>query len=379
VSLATDIASEMLYPVMPVYLESIGFSVLLIGVLEGIAEAIAGLSKGYFGKWSDHSARRVPFVQAGYTLSAISKPMLILFVYPLWVFFARTLDRFGKGIRTGARDAILAQESTPGTKAKIFGFHRSMDTLGAALGPVFALIYLYYNPGDYKTLFLIAVVPGLIAVITTLLLKEKHRQKTSSNATPGLFSFLKYWRQSPGEYRSLVSGLLVFALINSSDFFLLLKLKQDGVSDTLLITIYIFYNLVYALCAFPLGIVADKWGFKKMFVFGLMLFACVYLGMTLSSNLYVYFTLFFIYGVYASATEGTSKAWISTIVASKDTATAIGTFAGFQSICTLIASSFTGLIWSLYGAMAAFLFTGIGMIILIVYFLVGVSAPAHSR
>ena len=155
VSLFTDTASEMLYPIMPIYLKTIGFSIVLIGILEGVAEATAGLSKGYFGKLSDISGRRVPFVQIGYAFSAISKPMMAIFTFPIWIFFARTIDRFGKGIRTGARDAILSDEATPQTKGKIFGFHRSMDTLGAVIGPALALIYLYYYPEDYKMLFLL--------------------------------------------------------------------------------------------------------------------------------------------------------------------------------------------------------------------------------
>lgn len=141
VSLFTDTASEMLYPVMPIYLKTIGFSIVLIGVLEGFAEALAGLSKGYFGQLSDNSGKRVPFVQLGYALSTISKPMMAIFTFPLWIFFARAIDRLGKGIRTGARDAILSDEATPQTKGKIFGFHRSMDTLGAVIGPALALLY----------------------------------------------------------------------------------------------------------------------------------------------------------------------------------------------------------------------------------------------
>jgi len=166
-------ASEMLYPIMPIYLKSIGFSVVLIGVLEGVAEATAGLSKGYFGKLSDTTNRRAPFVQIGYALSALSKPMMGFSVYPFWIFMARTVDRFGEGIRTGARDALLSEEATPATKATIFGFHRSMDTFGAVLGPLFALLYLYFYPQDYKTLFFIAFVPGLLAVLASFVLKDK--------------------------------------------------------------------------------------------------------------------------------------------------------------------------------------------------------------
>src|SRR6476620_2546520 len=175
VSLFTDVASEMLYPVMPVFLRTIGFSFVLIGVLEGFAEAVAGLSKGYFGKRSDATGKRLPFVQFGYVLSAISKPMMAAFVYPLWIFFARTLDRLGKGVRTGARDALLSQETTPANKGAVFGLHRSMDTLGAVIGPSMAMIYLHFHPGAYRSMFLIAVIPGVIAVGCSYLLREKQR------------------------------------------------------------------------------------------------------------------------------------------------------------------------------------------------------------
>ena len=163
VSLFTDIASEMLYPVMPVFLKHIGFSIIFIGVLEGVAEAVAGLSKSYFGKLSDKSGKRLPFVQLGYALSAISKPMMAVFIFPLWIFLSRTIDRLGKGLRTGARHAMLSDEATKETKGRVFGFHRSMDTFGAVIGPSIALLYLYYHPNDYTSLFLIAFIPGIIA------------------------------------------------------------------------------------------------------------------------------------------------------------------------------------------------------------------------
>ena len=356
---------------MPVYLKTIGFSIVLIGILEGVAEATAGLSKGYFGKLSDTSGKRVPFVQIGYALSAISKPMMGFFIYPLWIFFSRTIDRFGKGIRTGARDAILSDEATPGTKGKVFGFHRSMDTLGAVSGPSLALLYLYFYPQDYKTLFYIAFIPGLLAVIASLYLKDKEKYKplpANKKYTP-FFSFLKYWKVSPLLYRKVVTGLLAFSLFNSSDVFLLLKAKEEGLSDTLVIGVYIFYNLVYALFAFPMGMIADKIGLKKMFVSGLFLFAIVYFGMSAISGIYAFIGLFFLYGIYAAATEGISKAWISNISDKKDTATAIGTYSGFQSICTMLASSAAGLIWYQFGANATFFITGTATIIIILYFL----------
>ncbi len=367
VSLFTDTASEMLYPITPIYLKTIGFSIVLIGVLEGIAEATAGLSKGYFGKRSDLSGKRVPFVQLGYALSTISKPMMAVFVYPLWIFFARTLDRFGKGLRTGARDAMLSDEATPATKGKVFGFHRSMDTFGAVLGPSIALLYLYIYPEDYKTLFFIAFIPGVLAVVSSLYLKDKKTAAPIIKSSAPFFSFLKYWPQSPQEYRKLVKALLFFALFNSSDVFLLLHAKQSGLNDGQVIGLYIFYNLIYALFAFPLGILADNIGLKTIYILGLALFASVYLGMALTTNVYFFFGLFFLYGVFSAATEGVSKAWISNISAKKDTATAIGTFSGLQSICTLLASSLTGFVWFKFGATTAFLITGLAALLVMLY------------
>lgn len=359
----------MLYPIMPIYLKTIGFSIVLIGILEGVAEATAGLSKGYFGKLSDTSGRRVPFVQLGYAFSTISKPMMAIFTFPLWIFFARTIDRFGKGIRTGARDAILSDEATPETKGKVFGFHRSMDTLGAVIGPSLALLYLYFYPQDYKTLFFIAFIPGLFAVLSSFYLKDKKVTEHKTKVKTPFFSFLNYWKVSPSEYRKVVIGLLLFTLFNSSDVFLLLQAKQSGLNDTMVIGVYIFYNLIYALFAFPIGILADKVGLKTIFIIGLGLFATVYFGMSINTNFYFFFGLFFLYGIYASATEGISKAWISNITDKKDTATAIGTFSGLQSICTMLASSLTGLIWFQFGATTAFITTATVTLFVIAYFL----------
>ena len=354
---------------MPIYLKTIGFSVILIGILEGVAEATAGFCKGYFGKLSDASGKRVPFVQAGYLLSAISKPLMAAFAYPIWIFFVRTLDRFGKGIRTGARDALLSDEATSESKGRIFGFHRAMDTTGAVVGPSFALLYLYFYPENYKTLFLIAFIPGSLAVLTSFFLKDKKNTEIKKKISTPFFSFLNYWKQSPAEYRKLLVGLLVFTLFNSSDVFLLLKAKQSGLTDTMVIGIYIFYNLIYALFSFPVGIIADKIGLKTIFITGLCLFAVVYFGIGISTNVYIFAGMFFLYGIYAAATEGISKAWISNIVDKKDTATAIGTFSGLQSICTMLASSLTGLIWFYFDATTAFITTSLVTFLVMLYFI----------
>ncbi|WP_353481865.1 MFS transporter [Haliscomenobacter sp.] len=369
VSLFTDMASEMLYPIMPIFLQSIGFSVLLIGILEGLAEATAGLSKGYFGQQSDLMGRRVPFVQLGYGLSALTKPLMALFFHPLWIFSLRTLDRLGKGIRTGARDALLSDEATPATKAQVFGFHRSMDTTGAVLGPALALLFLYFYPGQYRLLFVLAFFPGLLAILATLYLKEKKQERPVEAATiRSPFSYFGYWRKSNPEYRQLVAGLLIFALFNSSDVLLLLKVKQSGLDDTVVIGIYIFYNLVYALFAYPLGILADRWGKRNIFIMGLLIFAGVYIVIAFTNNLYVYLGLFLLYGLYAAATEGISKAWISGVSAKTETATAIGLYASLQSLCSMLASALAGLIWWKYGAGATFLLSGTVVLIVAGYF-----------
>ena len=373
VSLFTDLASEMLYPVMPVYLRSIGFSVLLIGILEGFAEAIAGLSKGYFGELSDSIGKRLPFVRLGYSLSAISKPMMALFTYPFWIFGARSIDRLGKGIRTSARDAMLSDETSKENKAKVFGFHRGMDTFGAVLGPTVALIFLYFYPANYKTLFLLAFAPGLIAILFTYLIKEKGGEKITRKKTQNkisFFSFINYFKASPLSYRRLVLGLLAFALFNSSDVFLLLKIKDSGLDDTHVIGIYIFYNLIYALSSFPIGILADKIGMKNIFVSGLILFAMVYAGMSYANSLTEFLVLFFLYGLFAAATEGISKAWITNVVHKQNTATAIGTYSAFNSIFSLLASSLAGLLWYTLGAPALFITSAIVTILVAVYFLV---------
>jgi MFS family permease len=318
---------------------------------------------------SDNKGKRLPFVQIGYSLCAISKPMLAAFVYPLWIFFARTIDRLGKGIRTGARDALLSDEATPETKGRVFGFHRSMDTLGAVLGPFAALIFLAYYPEKYKLLFVIAFLPGLLALSLTFLIKEKRIHSTNQAVSKTrFFDFIKYWKESPVLYRKFVGALLAFALINSSDVFLLLKIKEAGYKDTIVIATYIFYNIVYSIFSYPMGILADKIGMKKVFILGLIVFTFVYGGMAFAASKMSFALLFFLYGIYAAATEGIAKAWISNISERKDVATAIGTYTAFQSIATLLASSITGFIWMEFGARTAFLLSA-GITILVVLFI----------
>ena len=367
VSLFADVASEMLYPVIPVYLKEIGFSVLLIGILEGMVNFTAGLSKGYFAKRSDEEGLRIPYIKWGYFFSAASKPMMALFTWPVWIFFVRIQDRLGKGLRTGARDALLSQHATSQTKARVFGFHRSMDTLGAAIGPTLALIFLMIYPGHYREIFFIAFIPGIISVLLIFLLKEK-KQPVSTLGKGNFLSFFKYWNIASTDYKKLVTGLLFLALFNSADIFLILKTKEVTGSDEMAIGAYIVYNIIFAMASYPLGMLADKIGIRKVFLAGLFIFVIVYLVMGVSGNNVLIFSAFILYGIYAAATEGITKAWITNMAGHSNTATAIGFYTSCESICTLVASILAGLLWTGFNSSLPFIVTAIAGATVFLYF-----------
>jgi len=368
ISFFTDVASEMLYPIIPIYLKSVGFSVLFIGILEGIAESIASLSKGYFGNLSDKIGKRLPFVRWGYTLSSIAKPMMGLFPYPITIFFARTLDRFGKGIRTSARDALLSDESTPENKGKVFGFHRAADTAGAVVGPIITLLILNTISIGYRYLFILSAIPGVFVILLCFVLKEKKRELQKSPEKSNFFVFITYLKKSPANYRLVVIPLLIFALINSSDFFLLLKVKEYGYSDSKVILFYILFNFSYALFSFPSGRIADKIGLKKVITFGLLIFSLVYLLINVSGSFAWLIFVFLLYGLFSSSTEGMIKALITNIVPSSETATALGTYNSLSSIGVLLSSSIAGLLWNFFGSTVALGFSGLVSFIIFFYF-----------
>ena len=369
VSLFNDVASEMVIPVMPVFLRSIGFSFFLIGLLEGLAEAVAGISKGYFGNLSDHIGRRLPFVQFGYALSAIAKTSLAFFSTVIPVFFSRMGDKIGKGVRTSARDAMLSDASLPGKKATVFGFHRGMDTVGAVIGPSLALIYLYYHPANYQLLFAITFIPGVIAVGITFLIKEKRLHITSAEKQPGFFSFLKYWKQSGKTYKIIVGGLLFFTILNSSDAFLLLTIKNKGYSDQSMIGIYIFYNLIFALLSYPIGKLTDRLGMMKTIIASLMIFSVVYYIIGFAESIIVFFLAFTAYAIYAAGFDSTTKAIITEHCKKEDTGTALGFYNGCASLFAILASSWTGFIWTNFSPQFAFIISASGTLLLVLYFM----------
>ena len=377
VSFFADIASEMLYPIMPIYLKYIGFSAIGLGFLEGLANATAGLSKGYFGHLSDKWQVRMPFVRLGYAFSALSKPLLAASTMVVWVFSARLFDRLGKGIRTAARDAILAAESTASHRARVFGFHRTLDTLGATLGPIVSLYLLYLYPQQYKLIFMLAFAPGIVSVLLTYLVREQGQKnadtplsppKPSPNNAPTAaakskytrnpFQFFNYWTTASVNYKRALLLFTCFALVNSADAFLLLRMHDIGCSDMQVIGAYIFYNAIFAALSYPLGALGDRWGLKATYISGLLLFAIVYIAMAYVTSFYGALLLFALYGIYAAATESIAKAWISHLCPAQETATAIGLYATLISLAALCASVWTGFVWHYAGATWAFALSG---------------------
>ena len=350
VSLFTDMASEMLYPITPIFLSSVlGASMAVAGLIEGIAEVTAGLLKGYFGVLSDKLGKRSIFVVLGYSLSAIAKPLPGIIPNTFTVLFSRVTDRVGKGVRTAPRDALLASYAENNTGA-VFGFHRAMDTLGAVIGPLLALLMLNYLKFDYQNIFIIAFIPSLIAVIFTLYVKDRVSEISLRPKT----DMLGFWKSSPAQYKILVYLMTIFSLVNSSDVFLILRSKNISGSDTLAIAGYIFYNIIYAVSSYPIGLLADKIGKKKVFIIGLLIFSAVYFGFaSLNSFLFIWI-LFALYGIYASSTEGVLKAWVSDLVPDQNRGSAIGLITMLSSVAMMIGSITAGFLWDTFGSQIPF-------------------------
>ncbi len=355
VSLFTDIASEMLYPVTPIFLTVVlGSSMAVVGVIEGIAEVTAGLLKGYFGNLSDKIGKRSIFVVLGYGISALSKPLPGIFQNIPIVLTSRVSDRVGKGIRTAPRDALLASYSD-GNSGAVFGFHRAMDTLGAAIGPVIALILLYYFPNNFQLIFLVAFVPSVIAVAFTLLVKDK----PGSSKVKSKKNYIGFWKSAPREYKKILILITTFSLVNSSDVFLILKSKDISQSSSLAIFGYVFYNLIYAAASYPLGGLSDKLGKQKVFSFGLIIFSAVYFGFALTPNINFIWVLFALYGIYAASTEGVSKAWISDLIPNEQRGSAIGLLTMLSSFAIMFGSFLTGVLWDKFGSEIPFIISAI--------------------
>jgi MFS family permease len=366
ISLYTDMASEMLYPITPIFLTAVlGSSMAVVGIIEGLAEVTAGIFKGYFGRLSDKLGRRSIFVRIGYGLSALTKPLPGIFPHISTVLFARVTDRVGKGIRTAPRDALLASYSENNSGA-IFGFHRGMDTLGAALGPVCALILLHFYPGNYILIFLVAFIPSVAAVAFTIPVKDKPVEIKAIERK----DYKSFWASASPQYKKLIYLFTIFSLVNSSDVFLILKSKNIAGSATQAILGYIFYNLIYASASYPIGKISDKFGKRNIFIIGLLIFSLVYFGFATTSHEIIIWLLFALYGIYAAATEGIAKAWVSDLIPDQRIGTAIGLLTMISSFAIMTGSMLTGILWDQFGSQVPFfLSSGISLIIVILFFI----------
>jgi MFS family permease len=365
VSFFTDIATEMLYPIMPLYLNDIGYGIVLIGLIEGIAQLVAGVIKLASGLYSDHLGRRKGLVNIGYGSSALAKPLMGVFPTYWAIFGFRLLDRVGKGIRTAPRDALLVDVSTPVNRGRVFGFHRAMDTLGATLGPLITLAILYFYSENIPLIIGLTIIPGVLAVIVGLFLKEQKKRRQSPTGTNGggvrgLALRLKtYYQTSSVRYRKVLAILTVLALIKSTDIYLLLRARELGLSDTLIIVAYVAYNLTGALLVYFIGMLSGRIGYGRTFAVGSVALAVTYV--LLSQNqlpLELVFVAFVVYAVFQSMYEGLSSAWLSLHIKQNDRATGLGVMMAFQAAATLVGTVIVGAAWSLFGAKIVFIIAG---------------------
>jgi MFS family permease len=354
VSFLTDVSTEMVYPLVPLYLTiQLGATPQVVGFIEGVAESLSSILKVFSGYISDKINMRKPIAILGYTSSTLGK--IFLYFSPSWgyVFLGRAIDRFGKGIRTAPRDALIADSSLSSERGKAYGFHRMMDTLGAMSGVILAYYFITSYKGNYKIIFLLSLIPAFLGVLFLFFVKEKIKKKNEIIKISLSFSKL----DKRLKYFLLI--VFIFALGNSSNQFLLLKAKNIGFSIEKVLLLYLTYNISYAIFSYPAGKLSDKIGRKTLLVSGYLFYAIVYLGFAIVSKpLYIFF-LFIFYGMYSAFTEGIEKALISDIAPQNQRATLIGLHSTLVGIGLFPASFLAGILWNLFGSSAPFYFGGI--------------------
>jgi len=359
VSLFADISSEMLYPITPLFLTmTLGASMASVGFIEGLAEAFSSILKAYSGRWSDHLGKRKPFVWTGYLLAAIAKPLIGLASTSGLVLFARCLDRTGKGLRSAPRDALLGDSVSVSQRGAAFGWHRFMDTLGAVIGPLIAILYLSFYPSNLRPIFIWAIIPGLLAVLISLTISD-----IPSRAKEMVKRVAWNWKTIPVPFKRYLGGWILFSLVNSSDVFLLLVAKERGVGTITVILLYCFYNLSYALLSPSLGALSDRIGRKRCLQFGLLVFAAVYFGISLATTTLHFVLLFGVYGIYMAATDGVGKALALDLVDESHKASALGLLATVTGLATLVASTVAGILWERVSPSATFIYGAVGSLV----------------
>ncbi|MFH0739298.1 MAG: MFS transporter [Candidatus Omnitrophota bacterium] len=353
-SLLTDISSEMIYPILPVFLvTTLGASPAILGLIEGVAESLASLLKVFSGYFSDKLKSRKPFTILGYTASTAGK--FFLYVAASWGFVmtGRIIDRIGKGIRTAPRDAIIADNAKSQARGAAFGLHRAMDTIGAALGVLLAYLLVSRFGGNLRPIFLFSLIPAFLGVFLLFFVKEKKDKPEERKE-----KLILNWQGLDKRLKIFLVFTFLFTLGNSSNQFLLLRAKTLGVSLPVVILLYLVYNIVYALVAYPAAKLSDKIGRKKILVLGYLFYGLVYLGFALNKSVNMFWILFGFYGLYIGFTEGVEKALITDISPSNLRATTIGLHATLVGIGLLPASLLAGILWKLFGAAAPFYFGG---------------------
>lgn len=344
-SFLQDVASELLYPLLPIYLTAVlGAPPAVVGAIEGAAEGGAAMTKLAAGPLGDRFARR-PLIAAGYGMAALGKA--IVAVAGAWqgVLAGRVVDRLGKGVRGAPRDALLVDGLDPSVRGRVFGFHRTMDTLGAVVGPLIGLAAYELLDHNIPPLLYIAVIPAVLSVVLIGLVSE-HRASGGSNTGPRTRRpVFRGLRDLPRRYWRAVGVLVGFGLVNIPDALLLLRLNEIGFSVAEVILAYVTYNLVYALGSFPAGLLADRLSRPTVFGLGLVFFAVGYIGLGLTANPVAAWTFIGVCGLFTACTDGVGKAWISVLVPDERASSAQGVFQGLSGLAMLIAGIWAGLLW----------------------------------
>lgn len=343
VSLCSDLASKMVYPITPIFLTTIlGAPAWTVGVVEGIAESTASLLKLYSGWLSDRSGQRKPFAIAGYGLGAVSK--LALAAAGAWgqVLGARLIDRVGKGLRAAPRDALIAENCAGHQRGRAFGLHHSLETVGEIIGPLLGFFFLQRLSGNYRGVFVIAFLPALLGVILLLALVKEPQQERSQSRSPPQFTLKGL---SPA-YRRYLIVIGLFSLGNSSDAFLLLRAQDLGFAGEQVLLLYALFNLVEVTLGFAAGNFSDRVGRRPLLVCGYLVFALVYLGFATAQRAAFVWPLFMLYGLYSTLTRGVQKAFVADLVHPERRGAETGTFYMLVGLAALPASLIAGWLYT---------------------------------
>jgi MFS family permease len=371
VSFLTDISSDMIYPLLPVFLTDVlGSSKVFVGLIEGIAESTASILKIFSGWFSDKIGKRKPVVILGYSLSSISKPLLALVSSAWQVLFIRFADRTGKGIRTSPRDALIAETSDGQRRGASFGLHRAMDSAGAILGPLLAFVLLPLLNKNYRHLFLLASIPAFFSILVLLVWVKEDRLRREKVPLAEKKTHFKF----DAKFKLFVLVVALFTLGNSSDAFLFLRAKNLGVNVVFIPLLWGLFNLVYTLSSTPAGVLSDKIGRRKIILFGFLVYGLSYLGFAFANRSLHVWILFAIYGVYYGLTDGALRAFVADLVKEEDKrGTAYGFYHGAVGFCALPASLILGYLWQTFGAHVAFSFGAVLALLAGVIFYIGFS------